>query len=265
MDVVLTLVGLVLVGVVVVDIFYTALSYDNIGWLSRLLYRVTWASAIRISDLVSAERRLNLLSLGVPLMIAASLAVWIMLMVLGFALVYFVGLQNGHFALGDGLQPSFVTAMYLSGVSGSTLGFGDVTALTNFYKLATALQALTGFTLLTLGISYVINVNQIVRQMAALSGELVHQASSGAGVIERLAPHFPEGQARGLERLAHLHQRLIEYYEGVRHYPLVYYFFSGRAFASTPYIVRATGEMAAACGAVFHRITRRRRTRGSRL
>lgn len=247
MEIVWIVAGIALILVTTADVFMTVLYYDDVGFLSRRLYRGLW-SVIRTAFKRAPERRRqNGLALGVPLMIVLTLVMWLGLIVLGFGLLYTVGIGRGHFALSEGLPEGLLTGVYLSAVSLSTLGYGDVTPLTAIYKIVTSLQALTGLSIVALGVSYVLNINQVVRELSKFGGHLRNETGGGTNPRDILVPHFVDGEARGIgDRLYQLHESLLSHFEGIRHYPIVYYFYSHRSHASTPYIFRSVGEIIAA-------------------
>jgi hypothetical protein len=245
MEAVAIVVGLVLICSALIDVFMTVLYYDDVGFLSRRLYRGIW----RILRVIGGRRanKPKILALGVPLMIGGTLVMWLGLIVLGFGSLYYVGLEHGHFSVGENLNVTLLTGFYLSAVSVSTLGYGDVTPITSLFKIATSLQALTGLTIIALGVSYVLNINQVVRQISVFGGQLRNETAGAAQPRSLLVPHFRQGEPRGLgDRLYQLHESLLSYYEGVRHYPIVYFFYSHRSHASTPYIFHTVGDVIAA-------------------
>jgi hypothetical protein len=63
-----------------------------------------------------------------PLMVPATITVWIFLVSSGYALVYYAGMDGRTFSFSSsGLEPSLMEAFYFSGVTIATLGLGDVT------------------------------------------------------------------------------------------------------------------------------------------
>ncbi|MFE7630824.1 potassium channel family protein [Kocuria sp. NPDC057446] len=77
---------------------------------------------------------------------------WVLLQGVGWALVYLPHVPGG-FTYSPGVDPADcpdpVEALYISFVTLATLGFGDVVATDPWIRLATPLEALTGFALLT--------------------------------------------------------------------------------------------------------------------
>jgi hypothetical protein len=62
-----------------------------------------------------------------------------------------------------------------------------------------------------------------------------------------LRPHFPDGEPRDIEsHVMTYHRSLVEIYEGLRRYPIVYYYHSRRAYRSLPYTFRMIGGVVGA-------------------
>jgi hypothetical protein len=97
--------------------------------------------------------------MAAPLMVPVTVVVWILLVSMGYAMIYYAGMKSGDFSLSvPRLEPSFVEALYFSGITISTLGLGDVTPTSGFYQLFAVSEALTGFGILTLAITYVLGI-----------------------------------------------------------------------------------------------------------
>lgn len=239
-------VALILVGLT--DVFLTVLHYDGFGFISRRLYKRLFNAVWLITRPLSKRRRSFGLSLAAPLMVPVTISVWILLVSSGYALIYYAGMDTNSFSFSSSsLEPSFLEALYLSGTAISTLGFGDVTPLTAAYQLLAISEALIGFGILTLAITYVLGIYGVLQQLGILSAGLYHQAQDTSEPLDILIPHFPDGEHCGLEtHLMALHRELVEIYEGIRRYPIVYYYHSRRAYRSLPYTFRMLGGMAAA-------------------
>lgn len=239
--------GIALLAVALADIFTTVLHYEHRGLLTPQLHRVVWIVVRAAARPLPANSRTYVLTLGAPLMIVATLALWMAILVCGFALLYLHALATGQLTLAPDLAPTVVTAVYLSAVTLSTLGFGDVTPVTSPYQLITVVQALSGLGLATLTISYVLNVYRVLHRLNTLAGALERQFHVSGDPTSVLAAHFAGGMPRELStRLHDLYVDLLAYAEGLHHYPLVYYFHSGRRFRSLPYFFDVIGELIAA-------------------
>ena len=239
--------GVVLILAGIYDLFMTVLYYDSAGPLSLRLYRLVWGLIRRVAGRLPERHEAFTLSLGMPLMILASLVLWISLQVVGFAAIYFVGLHQGAFRFAEGLEASPVEALYVSGISISGLGYGDIAPITAPYQLAAVMQALTGYGFLTLAIAYVVNVYKVAEDMSTLASDIYHESQRTYDARPILEVHFHEGQPRDLSgRLNNFYSSLVAHHEGMRHYPVVYYFYSRRGYAALPYRFGLVGKVIAA-------------------
>ena len=241
--------GVLLILVGLLDVFFTVLHYDGFGFLSSRLYDSLFKVMRSLTRSLPRRYRALGLSMAAPLMVPVTITVWVFLVSLGYALVYYAGMDGDTFFSlpGKSLEPSPMEALYLSGVAVSTLGFGDITPTNALYQALVVSEALIGFGILTLAISYIIGVYGILQQLGVLSAGLHHQAQDTYDPWTILAPHFQGGNPVALEsHLMELHRGLVEVYEGMRRYPIVYYYHSRRAYRSLPYTFRMMGGMAGA-------------------
>jgi hypothetical protein len=240
--------GVLLILVGLLDVFFTVLHYDGFGFLSSRLYRRLFDVVCLLTGPLPRKYRALGLSMAAPLMVPVTITVWIFLVSAGYALVYYAGMDGESFSFSSsGLAPSFMEAFYFSGVTIATLGLGDVTPLSGPYQAIAVSEALVGFGILTLSISYVIGVYGVLQRLGVLTAGLYHQAQDTNDPLSILVPHFPEGRHRGLEtHVMSLHRDLVEVYEGMRRYPIVYYNHSRRAYRSLPFAFRMIGGMAGA-------------------
>jgi len=246
----MTLVGAALIFAGLADVFFTVLHYDGFGFLSSRLYDRLFRLVRLLTHPFPRRWRAIGLSLAAPLMVPATITVWITLVAVGYALIYYAGMRDDSreaFTFSTALEPSFANALYMSGTAVSTLGFGDLTPKGPLYQLLTVSEALIGFGILTLAITYVLGVYSVLQKLSELTAALHHQAHDTADPWTILVPHFPNGEPRDIETpLIELHRSLVSLHEGMRRYPVAYHFHSRRAYRSLPYAFRMAGLMAGA-------------------
>ena len=116
-----TVVGAGLILLMLLDVFYTLLYPHGSGPVSRTIMRGCW--------LLSRPTRGGASSIAAPVAMAAVIAAWAAMAVMGWALLYLPHLP-GSFVYGDGVpqQGDFAEAVYISMVTLSTVGFGEVVA-----------------------------------------------------------------------------------------------------------------------------------------
>src|SRR5674476_1330045 len=102
----------------------------------------------------------RLARLAGPLALLAVIIVWGTLAVVGWALLYWSSVPAG-FVYAPGVAAGgtnrVVDALYISMVTMSTLGFGDIAPAAGWLRIATPLEALFGFSLLTVAVSWVLH------------------------------------------------------------------------------------------------------------
>ncbi len=167
MDWVWVIGGLVLVAALLMDMFQTLLHPSGDGWLSSPLMRLLWR--------ISKRLRHPLQSATGPVAMVSTIAVWVVLMVVAWALVYFPYVPGG-FTYSPGIDPArypdFAEALYLSLVTIGTLGFGDVVGLGPWLRFAPPLEALAGFALLTAALTWFSQIEGPLVRRRALAMEL---------------------------------------------------------------------------------------------
>ncbi len=241
----LVVLGALLVVIGQVDLFFTVLQYQGYGFVSRWLYRVAWAIGRALTAPLPGRHRARALSAVGPLMVVASLGLWISLAIVGFALIYYPNFTD-NFSLKPGVEANMLDAVYASGVALSTVGFGDVTPTTPIFQLLTVFESLLGFSILTLAISYVLGIYQVVSLQGELGAAIRDRVGSGDDPVVLARSYIGRGPDNLETSLAALHRDLLRYHEGMLRYPIVYYFHTGHEFRSMPYVFGMVGGAAAA-------------------
>jgi hypothetical protein len=146
--------GVLLLAFTLLDVFRTlvmpraARGRLRVG---RLLFRPMWFPwrwlGVRAK---TAIRREHVLAVAAPFFFFFELLVWVGLAILGYALIFWSpALSSG---VGSG-SPTFSTALYFSGSTFFTLGFGDVVS-TGTARLATVAEGATGLGMFAVVIAY---------------------------------------------------------------------------------------------------------------
>ena len=173
-----------MIGVGLHDMFHTLLHPTGQGRLSRMvltgMWKVSKATGHRLGSTVG------------PLAMVAVILVWVLLQLLGWALIYLPHVPEG-FMYSSGVDPSdypdALEAVYLSAVTLSTLGYGDMVATDLWVRTASPLQALTGFALLTAALTWFTQIYPPLSRRRALALELKGLADSDwAGSVDDADP-----------------------------------------------------------------------------
>lgn len=163
-DWLVTGIGAAVVAFAVFDIFHTLWHPSTSGMLSAQVARAMW----RMSRAGSGSPGSTI---G-PWILVAVLAVWALLVVGGFALVYWPWM-DGDFFFSSGLKPQaradFADSVYLSLVTFGTLGYGDIVPMGNWLRFVAPLEALVGFVLLSAAITWVLQIYPALGRRRALA------------------------------------------------------------------------------------------------
>jgi Ion channel len=149
MDVVLTVTGIAMILYGLMDMFHTLLHPSGQGRLSVLVLSAAW----RLSKILG--HRLGS-AIG-PAAMVAVIVLWVAVQGIDWALIYYPHIPGG-FVYSSGVDPAdypdFHEALYISLVTLSTLGYGDVVATDAWIRIASPLEALVGFALLTAALTW---------------------------------------------------------------------------------------------------------------
>lgn len=182
-----TILGAGLVLLMLVDVFRTLLYPHGSGPVGRAIMRGFW--------LVARKLRGRGSFIAAPLAMAAVIGAWAALAALGWALLYLPHLPDG-FIHGAGVpqRADFAEALYISLVTLSTVGFGEIVPAGPLLRLVVALQAVTGFGLLTATVTWILQMYPALNRRRALAHELnlFREAAGPAGVLS-LEPRHAAG------------------------------------------------------------------------
>lgn len=192
--------------------------------LTRLFYLSIWRVFCFVSKgMTSARRRYSFLSVFGPLSLLCLFAVWGLTLVFSFALMNWSTRLPFHLPTGD--SGSFLTDLYVSGTTLTTLGLGDVTPRSHTARLSTVVEAAVGLGLFGLVISYLPTLYQAFSrrevEIALLDARAGSPASAGE-LLHRIA-HMgrPEKLEALMERWEHWFAEIME---SQTSYPLLCYF-----------------------------------------
>lgn len=216
MAVVLVVAGVAIVAIAVFDIFATILNPEDEGWITTWIAWTVW----RVIQLLPIQ----LMTYAGPLAYVAVLVSWTLLLVTGGALIYWPFIPDA-FAFDSGIpedhRSGLLTAFYLSFVTFSTLGYGDITPTEGWLRVVGPLQTLIGFFLLSAAITWILAIYQDIERRRTLAHEttLLHQALDNGQI------KLSELQAEVIEKLVdQVTTRFVNVTGSLNQFPITYFF-----------------------------------------
>ncbi|PSN13649.1 Ion transport 2 domain protein [filamentous cyanobacterium CCT1] len=221
----LQLIGVGLVLVSLADIFLTVLHpRSESSLLSMLVARAVWC-LFRVVAQGLPKQRDRILSYGGSTIIVTVIGVWVLLLLIGFALVIWPGLGTAIQTSQGETPTDFGTALYYTGFSLTTLGTGDLVPKTDSHRFLMVLQSLLGFSIFTLALSYVLAVYGALTSRNTFALNLHYRSAGSADSAELLRRLATGNDLNTLhQNIADIAQNLISLLELNNSYPLLLYF-----------------------------------------
>ncbi len=242
-----TALGVLTLLFVAYDVYATILdARARAGPISETLNRGVWGVARRLAFRLMRARRHHVLNLIGPLLMPALIVVYLILLVCGFALIYFPHMPT-DFNVTEGMPVSkWLDSLYFSGVTLTTAGYGDITPRATAMRMVAVIEACAGFALISLSVTYLITVYRALERKRAVALSFYHQAEEGADVGGFIVHHHVDGCFYGLESAlrtaTHDIQELLESH--VEH-PIIHYFHTVEVYKSLPRVLFLTLESSA--------------------
>jgi Ion channel len=240
--------GVAVLGIGLLDVFLTTLNYDGSGFLAAGLSRLQWCAIRALTRRLPQRWRPVALRQVMGLSLVLNMTVWLGVVIIGFGLIYLSQMHGANFEFdGRGLHNGLFSAMYYSAAQLSTVGTGQISPQTDGLRALSIAETMAGLGLVTLILSFLFGVYQVVRDLRTLSASLATGDEAIADPIASLGPYLARGELDCLDN----HLRAIavsfwSYADGLRQHHIAYYFQSGRDQFALPYVLHMLGHWLAA-------------------
>lgn len=238
--------GALVVVLTLIDLFLTVFNYDGFTFAASRFQNLCWRAVLAGSSILPSRARRAARSLGSSLLVPATVGLWVGAEITGFALIYWAGLSTHGFDTTQHIPGGLSSAYYLSAGAQSSLTFGDLIAGNGLYRAALDTQTILGLATFTLALGYVVTTFGILGDLNGLHNAVRRHARHPRRPTSILARHYRGGEPTELSGLLQiLSERLEGYDEGLRRYPVVFYFHTRRASRSIPQVFASLGELLA--------------------
>jgi hypothetical protein len=222
-QVVSPLAGAVLLALLLADIFTTVFNPEGRGGpINRVQNGLLWRAFRAVGVRRDGTVRRALLSYCGPLLAVLTIVVWALVLIGGFALIYYPFLETSFTYPYGRSGTLWVESIYYSGYIASTLGSGDVIPTGVGMRLLTALQSVLGFALFAMSVAYVLAVYQQLGTATALAIDIFGYFRRGVqGTLEEAR----SGGGESLYQWVDLTTRqLLRVTQAYSQYPIIGYF-----------------------------------------
>lgn len=224
--------GVLLLGLLFVDIFITVFHASGRGGpLNRLQNRIIWRAFRAVGIRSDGAPRPEVLGLGGPTLVAVTLLLWLGWLVLGFFLIYLPFVAS-FLTLAGQIRTPWLEALTYSMYTASTLGLGDVVPESGWLRIITGVQAMSGFALFSISITYLLSIYS--------------ELTAARTTAHQIASYFADGPAATLRRLDDfgvesfvgwsetIKESLLRAVETQHQYPVLNYFYSADSARALP-------------------------------
>lgn len=207
------------------DIFLTVLyARAGTGLLAPRWNRLVWGLIRRVAGLLGRHRS-TALSAGGPLIVISLIAFWALGLTVGAALLIRPELGTSIRPSSGAASTDFVTAWLVAGNSLSIVGGGDYSPHSTGTRLLYLLNSLVGASVLSLVLSYLVQVYSALRERNALALTVDLMTGGTGDAAEMLARLAPDGDfSSATSELGNLVSPLAKTKEAHHFYPLLFYF-----------------------------------------
>ncbi len=231
--------GVAFLILVAYDVYSTVLhSSARYGPIGEGLNRAAWRVSRKAAFMLGRRRRHKLLNAVGPALMPLLIVTYIVLLTLAFALVYVPHLPDDFQLTVAKGEATWVNAVYFSGCTLTTLGYGDIVPRTTTLRFVALFEAASGFALISLAITYLLAVNTALERKRTVALSLYHQAGEGADAAGYIAHYFVDGKFHGLREALRTSTRDIQaLLESHVEHPVINYFHPVEVYRSFPRIL----------------------------
>lgn len=224
--------GVALILLVAFDVIVTVLHPEIESPLSTRFQLLLWRGLRGLQRVVTPHKEgkesgRTVLNWGLPMMVSGLIILWLTVLAFGFALIYYPWIGDPHtFTSPHYTNKTFSKALYFSGVTLATLGYGDIQPIAWEFRLLAIAEGFTGAVGIGLQVAYVLAVYPSFSRLRttgiALDAEVAGQASA-LPMLRRYMVKPGVWHPQLSARLYTLAQDILSITEAHETHPVLYY------------------------------------------
>jgi hypothetical protein len=232
LTVLIVLCGVTLISLVAFDVVVTVLHPEVESPLSTRFQLLLWKGLRGLQRILTPHKEgqesgRTVLNWGLPMMVSGLIVLWLTVLALGFALIYYPWIgDHSSFVSPHTTNKSFTKALYFSGVTLATLGYGDIQPLAWEFRLLAIAEGFTGAVGIGLQVAYVLAVYPSFSRLRttgiSLDAEVAGQASA-LPMLRRYMTAPGQWHPQLSSRLYTLAQDILSITEAHETHPVLYY------------------------------------------
>ncbi len=246
MEFYLAIPGAFLIAIPAVDLFRELFQPSARGFLSVLLSNLIW----RVMR-TPARRSRKFAALAGPVIMVVTIMAWLFSSIIGWGFLIMSQMQSGKsfIVMHEGQQ--LVDAIYLSLVTISTLGYGDIVPASDITRIMMPLEALFGLGIAGGTISWLLTVHPVLAHRATLAAKVdnLDRAEQATGVSIELV-------VDAHTTLIDLAGHVLSVHSDLRQFPVSYYFFASEKRRSLPDQIAKLLDLSIRCEKSPHDVTK---------
>lgn len=222
MSISIFLAGLFLLLAFAHDLITTALSSNGEGWLTRYINVFLWRCLLAIHRITGWRK---VLSFGGTLIMLTVLLTWL-LGIWAACTIMILSEEESVMNVETNTPGSFVSKIYYTGYTLSTLGNGDLEPGNAFWEIFTAIFSFTGLIFISIAITYLLPILSAEIEKQRLS---VYISTLGYSVEEIIRQAWNGQDMRSLEaHIPTLTTLILQHTQNHHAYPILHYFHTER-------------------------------------
>lgn len=217
--------GAIIVSMALIDIVLTVLHAQKESRISGAFHRVVWRVLRIVARVVPPGQYHRVLAWAIPAMVGGLVGLWIAMLILGYALIYLPWIGDaGHFHVPRAPGGLLADALYFSGTSISTVGYGDLYPVSGLFRFLSVTEALSGLIVITLSITYLLTLYPSLSLKNSVATSLNEETQGRIDAIPMVARYLMLDSFDALgDRLMGLNDNLLLIAEAHRYHSVLYY------------------------------------------